>query len=169
MPHLSEISEYKQNLLTLFLRDPRIVSILKNEKANADDIPAFDLRYKQVFPWKHVVDTSEEARTFITFNISVPNCPTLAVADFTLYVWVFTHDSLMPFDKEASERTGVDKRGTRDDVLCQVIAEALNGNTDYGFGKLELKKSDFFDAGKNYAGRYLDFKAQDYNRICKSL
>lgn len=167
MPHLSEVSEYKQNLLTLFMNNPRIVSILKNECA--EKFPATELRYKQIYPWKKAVDTTEEAKTFITFNISVPDCPTIAVADFYLYIWVFTHTSLMPFDKEAAEKTGINKRGTRDDVLCEVIAEALNGNTDYGFGKLSLKKSDFFDAGKDYTGRYLVFHVQDYNRTCKSL
>lgn len=167
MPNLSELSEYKQNLLTLFMTDPRIVSVLKNEKA--EKLPAIDLRYKQIYPWKQVVGTSEEAKTFITFNISVPDCPTIAVADFYLYIWVFSHESLMPFDKQVAEKTGVDMRGTRDDVLCHLITEALNGDTTYGFGKLSLKKSDFFDAGPGYAGRYLIFHVQDHNRICGGL
>lgn len=167
MPNLSELSEYKQKLLTLFMNDSRIVSVLRDEKA--EFFPAVDLRYKQIYPWKHVVETTEEARTFITFNITVPDCPTIAVTDFNLIIWVFTHDSLMPFDKAAAERSGVDMRGTRDDVLCQLIDEALNGRTDYGFGKLSLKKSDFFDAGKNYAGRYMIYHVKDYNRICGRL
>lgn len=167
MPQLTELSEYKQKLLTLFLNDPQIVAVLRDKSEGS--IPAMDLRYKQVFPWKHVVDTSENARSFITFNITVPDCPTIAVTDFNLIIWVFTHESLMPFDKEAATRTGVDARGTRDDILCQLITDALNGRTDYGFGKVSLKKSDFFDAGKDYVGRYLVFHIQDYNRICGKL
>lgn len=167
MPHLSELSDYKQKLLSTFMNDQKIVSVLKDETTTV--LPAIDLRYEQICPWKKIVETSEEARTFLTFNISVPDCPTAAVADFYLYIWVITHESLMPFDKQAAERTGVDKRGTRDDVLCQLVAEKLSGDTTYGFGKLSLKKTDFFDAGKGYVGRYLLFHVKDYNRICGSL
>mgnify|MGYP003289874024 CR=1 FL=1 len=68
--NLGVMSDIKQCLLEDILTDEKTVKLLTDSKDVV--LPALDLRYSQVVPWKKVPDTIEEQRTFISFDIRIP-------------------------------------------------------------------------------------------------
>ena len=63
MQNLNRIGAMKEKVLENILATQDIVRLIENKKDVL--LPAFEIRYKQVFPWKKILGTQEEAKTFI--------------------------------------------------------------------------------------------------------
>lgn len=137
------ISEVKEQLLKDILQDEVIVKLL----ANKTDVtlPAKALRYKQVFPWMKVPKVAEEARTFITFDVTRLPPITGATRLYQLDIWVLVHDSMMVVDKQAADSLGLeDLRGVRTDLLENCIDATPTHEIQYRVaGYQEVRKAPF--------------------------
>ena len=112
-PFLNDLTTKKELLLKTFLNDERFVQLITNSEQVT--LPAKDLRYKQVFPYGWIGDTVAIAKTFVCFDVDVPQIKTIAVKDCYLYIWVFSHKDLMPT-----------RDGVRVDLLASRIDWLLN-------------------------------------------
>lgn len=165
--NLNVISDMKQTILKALLSDESIVKLIRN--TSTVTLPDMPLRYTQVVPWKAVPDTQGEAKTFVTFEVDVIGVTNCAVKDFSLNIYVITHESLMKFDNAVGTALDLPDRGVRTDILADKIDYLLNGSTDFGFGKLELKRSPTFDPIDGYHGRKLEYYVQGWNRYGEKL
>lgn len=155
-PFLNDLTTKKEFLLKTFLSDERFVQLVTNQQDV--QLPALDLRYKQVFPYGWIGDTVSIAKTFVCFDVDVPQIKTIAVKDCYLYIWVFAHKSLMPT-----------KEGVRVDLLSSRIDWLLNGSTELGFGRLRLESCLRINPNEDYYGRVLKYYVQDWNRFGEKL
>lgn len=149
---LQEFFDYKNQLMGDLLTNQEIVKLI-NEEVPFDE--AETLAYKQVFPCEYVPDTVEHGQTFICFDVDIQQSVNKTFLLPTLYVWVFTHRSLLRLP---------DGGGVRTDKLCSEICNAINGSKMYGLGELNLYSVKRFAPMTDYNGKCLTFHAVDFNK-----
>lgn len=158
MPNLSNLTEYKNRFMEFLINNKQICSLLTD--TDGESIPYDNLKYTQIFPYDFIPDTIDEQKTFICFDVDIPRVKTLAVTDVYLYVYVFTHKDLMR----------IPQKGIRPDLICHVIDTAINGDTTWGFEKLELEScTRMSPPGHDMRGRVLRYRVEDWNRFGDKL
>ena len=148
--YLDEFFDYKNQLMEDMLTNQRIVSLLREDMSVED---ARDLMYTQVFPYEYVPETIEHGVTYVCADVDIQRVQNKTYLSPTLYVWVFTHKSLLRLPEG----------GVRTDKLAHEIVKAINGSHMYGLGELELYSVKRFSPLTDYQGKVLVFHATDFN------
>lgn len=154
---LDEFFHYKNQLMNDLLTNEQIVWLLSGDGKGIAD--PNELMYSQVFPYEYVPETIEEAKTYICSDVDIQRAPTKTFLSPIMYIWVFTHKSLMRLPEGG---------GLRVDRLCSEIAKTINGSRYYGLGELDLDSTRRFAPISDYQGKVLTFKATDFNRLSPS-
>lgn len=153
--NLEEFYDYKNQLVGDIVTSPEIVSLL-NDSIDPNDIEAAkSLIYTQVFPHEYVPETVVEAATFVCCDVDIRKATVKPYLEATLYVWVFTHKSLLRLPEG----------GVRTDKLAAKIAEKINGSMYYGLGELDLYSAKRFAPMTDYNGKVLAFYTTDISRL----
>lgn len=148
---LQEFFDYKNQLMKDLLTNLEIVTLVNSD---IDFENAETLAYTQVFPCEYVPETVEHGNTFICFDVDIQKSMNKTFLLPTLYVWVFTHRSLLRLPEG----------GVRTDKLCSEICNAINGSKMYGLGELNLYSVKRFAPMTDYQGKCLTFHAVDFNK-----
>lgn len=162
MSNLNEISKMKLRIMNLLMMDADVMKIVENQAEVA--LPNVHMRYTQIVPWKKKMDTQIDAQSIIAFEVAPGESVNAAVRDYTLYVWVMVHDSLMKFDDEVGASLKLPDRGTRLDVLADKVDYLLNGDEKLGFGELVFHGAPLVDVSDYYHGRMLTYTIKGWNR-----
>lgn len=160
--NLGVISDIKQCLLEDILTDEKAVKLITNQAETT--LPAMGLRYKQVVPWQKAIGIVEEAKTFVTFEVSIPTFVTDATKLFRLSVHVITHEDLMKVDNAVGKQLEIDDRGDRIDILADRIDYLINGASNYTFDRLKFVSSNVFLVGQSFHGRTMVYEMRGWNR-----
>lgn len=148
---LQEFFDYKNQLMEDLLTNSEIVRLV-NDTVTLENAEA--LAYTQVFPCEYVPDTVEHGTTYICFDVDILESVNKTYLLPTLYVWVFTHKSLLRLPEG----------GVRTDKLCSEICNAINGSRMYGLGELNLYSVKRFAPMTDYQGKCMAFRAVDFNK-----
>ena len=148
---LQEFFDYKNQLMEDLLTNSEIVRLV-NDTVTLENAEA--LAYTQVFPCEYVPDTVEHGTTYICFDVDILEAVNKTYLLPTLYVWVFTHRSLLRLPEG----------GVRTDKLCSEICNAINGSRMYGLGELNLYSVKRFAPMTDYQGKCMAFRAVDFNK-----
>lgn len=148
---LQEFFDYKNQLMEDLLTNSEIVRLV-NDTVTLEN--AEELAYTQVFPCEYVPDTVEHGTTYICFDVDILESVNKTYLLPTLYVWVFTHRSLLRLPEG----------GVRTDKLCSEICNAINGSRMYGLGELNLYSVKRFAPMTDYQGKCMAFRAVDFNK-----
>ena len=148
---LQEFFDYKNQLMEDLLTNSEIVRLV-NDTVTLENAEA--LAYTQVFPCEYVPDTVEQGTTYICFDVDILESVNKTYLLPTLYVWVFTHKSLLRLPEG----------GVRTDKLCSEICNAINGSRMYGLGELNLYSVKRFAPMTDYQGKCMAFRAVDFNK-----
>lgn len=148
---LEEFFDYKNQLMKDILTNPQIVKLLSDKGSPID---AAELAYTQVFPYEYIPETVEHGDTFICFDVDIQKTLNKTYLSPTLYVWVFTHKSLLRMSEG----------GVLTDRLCSEICKTINGSREYGLGELNLYSVKRFAPMTGYQGKCMTFQAVDFNR-----
>lgn len=153
---LDEFFEYKNQLVKDLVTDDRVVRLLSDDATPPGDATSFV--YTQIFPFEFIPDTVETGRTYICCDVDVQKVPNSLFLTPSIYVWVFTHKSLLRLPEG----------GVRTDRLCSVISNILNGSRYYGVGELDLSSVRRFAPIQDYQGKVMTFTATEFNRLSPS-
>ena len=148
---LQEFFDYKNQLMEDLLTNSEIVRLV-NDTVTLENAEA--LAYTQVFPCEYVPETVEHGTTYICFDVDILESVNKTYLLPTLYVWVFTHRSLLRLPEG----------GVRTDKLCSEICNAINGSRMYGLGELNLYSVKRFAPMTDYQGKCMAFRAVDFNK-----
>jgi hypothetical protein len=150
--YLDEFYNYKNQLMNDILTNKTIVRLLSDDCKTMEDPKS--LVYTQVFPYEYVPETIAHGRTYICCDVDIQSVESKTYLFPTIYIWVFTHKSLMRLPEG----------GVRVDKLCSEIARKINGSRYYGLGELEFYSSRRFAPVTDYLGKELIFQTTDFNR-----
>lgn len=153
MANLEELTLYKSRLMQSFCSSKELASYLAVE--GEPTLFGKDLSYKRVFPYSHVPQIKDEARSFICFDIEVPMVKNDIIKTIQINVYIISHQNLMRLP---------DGGGMRIDVMASEVDKILNGSSDYGLGTVELISLRSFNPITGYYGRELKYRVLDINR-----
>lgn len=147
-----QIKKYKQQLISLFVNNEKIVKLI-NEK---DISNPEDLIYHNFFNFIRVPETIDEERNYICVKIDVPEVYTssLFFKQIIITIYVVSHQKQMV----------TEFGGARPDLIAEQIEEIL---IDYeGIGKKKLVEISNVekDLGDRHRCRILKFKAEDMSK-----
>ena len=150
---LQDFFDYKNKLMEDILTNDKIVHLI-NDKVSMKD--AYDrLAYKQVFPYEYVPGTVQDGMTFICYDADVQRVQNKTFLIPTLFIWVFTHKSLLRLPEGG---------GVRTDKLCAELSALLNGSREYSLGELNLYSVKRFAPMTDFNGKVLTFTGKEFNR-----
>lgn len=154
---LKDISTCKNNILSSFTDSKDIcdLMLLTSDNDEYDDEDVVNLIYTQIFPYLYVDETQTDVKPYICCEVDVPRIPTGTIKDMKLIVWAYCHKDCMKYSKNGY-------RGTRVDILVDMIERQLRDSNKFGIGKLQLDSVTYFFPSKNYYGRQLVFTIPDF-------
>lgn len=154
MANLREITEYKNLLMEKLCSSKDLCALL----TLSDEQAGQNFAYKRIFPYAYVPNATQIAQSYVCFDIEVPSILNKTIKNVVVYVYVFTEKDLMR----------IKGKGIRVDMMASEVDQLLNGNTEFGFGELELSGCKLFTPIDGYYGRKLIYTVQDFNRnLCK--
>ena len=160
--NLDTLGKYKNTIISEFLNSQSIIDIL---------LPNPDIQYEiddqllgneqlglkgLMFPFEYIPDIIDTKSTFICTEI-IAQIKNTNVCNMTVYVYAFTHKSNMRYKRSGAI-------GTRIDILVSDIDKLLNGNSNFGIGKLNLERVDIYIPEKDFYGRRLMYSVPEFNR-----
>lgn len=148
---LQDFYDYKNKLMEDLLTSESIVKLIDDRKTVED---ARQLAYTQVFPYEYVPKTVQDGLTFICYDVDIQRVQNKTYLYPTLFVWVFTHKSLLRLPNGG---------GVRTDKLCAEICKKINGSRKYGLGELSLYSVKRFAPMTDFQGKVLTFTMKEFN------
>ncbi len=150
---MDEITKHRTTIMQKLLADEELIKAvyypdsdyLDKQKPNAGL-----LVYRNIFPYRYVPTTTEEARTYITMSISYRKSGAyFKVGSITLFV--FCNQSIMPTDYGF----------LRVDHIVSRIDTIMNKSNAFGIGRLELEAVDEMVVEGKMPGMYIRYKTVD--------
>ena len=153
MANLEELTLYKNKLMQSFCTSEKLPTYLAVE--GEPIMYGQDLPYNRVFPYAHVPQVKDEARSFICFELEVPTVKSNVIKTIQINVYVISHQNLMRLP---------DGGGMRIDAMASEVDKILNGSSEFGLGTVELMSLRSFNPITGYYGRELKYRVLDINR-----
>lgn len=155
---LKQLKLYKDEILRLIVNDEQLCRAIYNNSEECLLLPVEspgDLLYTKVFPYKHIVDdTQEEAGTFVTMDMAFSSVGSGYYYDFSIVLFVFTHKSLMRI------KIGTEYQ-LRTDFILSRLETILSKTKNLGMGQLKLETSGSTYYGSNFPCFFVHYSAVD--------
>lgn len=142
-----ELCDYKQKVVSQILETDTIIEAL------ASDVDASELLYHNIFPHGYIPDMVEEAKCYITVEVTMPQVSTVNYffKDVLLIVTVISHTELMKTDYGMP----------RTDYIAVELDKLLNDSEQIGIGKMELVSNTEGMFNEKHCCRVLRFQTQE--------
>lgn len=161
--NLEELGQYKHKLATLLAKDEDIINILLGKVSKNDDTDEMLLGNCEdspghIFEFEYIPEINEKTDSFLCMETVISKAPTDAAYTVYLYVFPYCHKKIMQTYKVPG------LVGTRADILAVYVDRVLNGNRDFGIGRVRLISNDVYKPIANYYGRCIVYEIVDFNR-----
>ncbi len=145
------IIRIKQQLQSLLINNEEIVRLI-NAKEEDIETPD-DLISTHIFNYIRIPESPEEAKTYIAFEIDVPDVYSINYLFKKLVItfYIISAESLMPTNQGA----------TRIDLISAEIDKMLNGYDGIGLQPLELISNTSGGIGVKHRHRIMTFATKD--------
>lgn len=186
MSNLSFIGDYKDKVIKLLINNPDIVELLNpivNPKYSEiiDKIDVLlggewrigdEMHYEKghIFDYNFITDRTDDVKSFIFVEVIVDNVYDAAITNFKLIICPVMHKDLVRLDKTTTPtKAEMQQRGlsgNRLDMLCSLIDDTINGNSEMGIGKVEPCYRDYLQTylpNYRYYGKCIAYTIKNYN------
>lgn len=164
--NLEELGSFKDKAISRLIQDDNIVDVLIGDAAKDPDADIETLLLGEsgsgangcVFKFEYVPDTQENAKTFLCVeDVPIQSASGDTIVGIKLYVFAYCSKSIMQTYRRANAA------GTRIDILMSDIDKILNGNRDFGIGKLIREDGDIYKPEKTYYGRMAVYSVASFS------
>ena len=152
---LKDIDIYKSNIILSFTNSNDICDLMMFGKDSYTDEDVKNLIYTQIYPYLYVDDAQEDVLPYLCIEVDVPRIPTGTIKDMKLIVWAYAHKQCMKYTKKGY-------RGTRVDILADMVERQLRDSDKFGIGKLELQSVTYFFPNNKYYGKQMIYNMPDF-------
>lgn len=159
MSRLSEITTYKNTILTQLIQNDNIVKALGNVSPNFLDLPSItqprDLLFKNIFPYAFIPDSQDIQNSYITAMFKFRNDTRsgnfykLGCVGF----YVFSHQDIIKTDYP----------WLRPDFIVGEIDMLFNESRDLGIGKLQFNRMEDVKLSNVHSGCYIEYSDMSFN------
>lgn len=161
--NLEELGEYKHKVAGLLAQDPNIIEVMLgnvDDDADTDEMLLGDDPNScgHIYEFEYTPEINETQDTYLCMETVVAQSATDATYRIYLYIFPYCHKKIMQtYKKEGMV-------GTRADVLAVYVDRLLNGNRDFGIGRVRLIENNVYKPVNNYYGRSICYEVVDFNR-----
>jgi len=148
---LKDVGIYKESLISNILTDD-VLELLLGSDYTEDKVE--NVVYGQVFPYLYVESIQDKTLSYVCMDVVIEQSSP-KIKNVTLVIWAYCHKDVMQYKKSGY-------RGTRADILADMIDRNIRNLDDFGIGKLDLKKSQYFAPEKLFYGRQLVYTISDF-------
>lgn len=140
----------------------KILRELITNKINAsiEDLEDNDGNYKYMFDYDYVDDSTSEEKLYICLDVLPSDVTNSHITEMSIVINVICHKDYMQLDNKIFK--GI--KGNRRDNVIRYIDTLMNGNNNFGIGKVELMSVSPITVSKRYTGRALVYYVYDFNR-----
>lgn len=153
----SAIIRYKRKLMSSIVNSPELISLIDSSYVDADgDCVNVDdgLVYKQIFPYYYIPETQTETLSYVIFKVNGLGKIDKMYSKAEVYICVISHQKIMRVENG---------KGTRIDMMGEIVEKLFNGRDDFGFGEMELKSDIETNINSTHRCRELRFIIEDFN------
>lgn len=156
----SAIIRYKRKLMSSIVNSPELITLIDPKYVNADgdcvdvDDDEIGLVYKQIFPYYYIPETQTETLSYVIMKVNGLGKVDKMYTKAEVYICVISHQDIMRV------KGG---KGTRIDMMGEVVEKLFNGRDDFGFGEMELKSDVETNINNIHRCRELRFIVEDFN------
>ena len=150
---LKDIGLYKSVIINSLLDNQEIMELMLGKKYTDSDVE--NIVYKQIFPYLYIDETQTETKTYICCEVNIPRIPTATIKDLTITIWAFCHKDIMQYSKKGY-------KGSRTDILSDMIERCLCDSDKFGIGKLHLDSVTHIYPNTKTYGRQMIFTIPDF-------
>lgn len=161
MGKASPITRYKRKLLSSIINSPELITlidekyVIDGECVDVDD----GLVYKQIFPFYYVPEAQDKQLSYIMMKVNGLGIKNKIYSKVEVYICVASHQGIMQV------KNG---KGTRIDLMSEIVEELFNKRDDFGFGEMELVSNYEDSINLTHRCRILKFLVEDFNSdACK--
>ena len=156
MSRLSEISTYKNTILTKLIQSEDIVKAIGNVNPDFLDTPSVtnprELLFKNIYPYLYVPDAQEEQKCYVTMKFKFQRSGNMfKVGKICFYV--FAHQDIMKTEYP----------WIRTDFIINKIDEIFNETRDLGIGELQFGGMDDMKFSGAHSGGYIEYIDLSFN------
>lgn len=148
-------SDWKNKALSMIQDSDEIMSLLEMTEQEADDP-----MYVRLFPYNHIPETIEEAKVYITMQVSIPRIVFNKIwANPRMTIRIFAHQ-----DKMKLSLPGIS--ATRIDYIAELLIKMFQGIKGFGGGTLQLATN--YEDMHNFLFHYreLVFVGEEITKDC---
>ena len=162
MANSSIIGDAKVKIAKYIVQDDAIVKAIDPPETNKGD----NLIGTHVFTYNQNPHTLQDGGTFITITVNIPQMGWHERSASRVFpqivIWIVSHERHMKVDNVPKIKCN------RNDYISQLLDEKLNGNTNFGLGKLDMISNVEGAVQQDYLYRTLTFQGTDINdSFCK--
>ena len=156
----SAIIRYKRKLMSSIVNSPELIMLIDPKHVCADgdcvdvDDDEIGLVYKQIFPYYYIPETQTETLSYVLMKVNGLGKVDKMYTKAEVYICVISHQDIMRV------KGG---KGTRIDMMGEVVEKLFNGRDDFGFGEMELKSDVETNINNMHRCRELRFIIEDFN------
>lgn len=132
-----EIINYKRSILSQIINNENIVKAINAKNSAGESLEPDELLYENVFPFAFIPDVIEEAKSYITIEVSMPSVSTVNYffRDVLVIITVICHQNIMQMkSEEPLGSTGA----TRADFIAVELDKLFHKNVKIG-GQFEME------------------------------
>lgn len=150
---LKDIGVCKSAIINSLLNDNEIIEVMLGKNFTNEQVE--NIVYDQVFPYLYIDETQTETKAYICCEVNIPRIPTNTIKDMTITIWAFCHKDIMKYSKKGY-------RGTRTDILADMIERNLRDSDKFGIGKVHLDSVTCISPNTKLYGRQMIFTIPDF-------
>jgi hypothetical protein len=156
MSRLSEISTYKNTILTKLIENDNIVKAIGNINADFLDTSFTgnprELLFKNIYPFPFVPDTEDEQKCYITMKFKYkPNGNMYKLGKISIYV--FAHQDILKTSYP----------WLRTDFIINEIDKLFNETRELGIGELQFGGMEDMKFSQVHSGICIDYVNLSFN------
>lgn len=156
MSRLSEISTYKNTILTKLIQNDNIVKAVGNVNSDFMDTASIsnprELLFKNIYPFLYVPDAEEEQKCYITMKFKFKRSGSYyKVGNIRFYV--FAHQDILKTDYP----------WLRTDYILNEIETLFNETRELGIGELQFGDMDDMKVSSAHCGSYIEYVNLSFN------
>lgn len=152
---LDELIDYKNKVINLIENSPAVMGLLVGKQdVDLDDKLVIEAYNSQIFDYSFTTETQLEEKSLILVETETKTRRGV-IKDMTIYVQVIVH-------KDHMRLTGFKGvKGNRRDNLSRCITKLLEGNKDFGIGRLQMMQCYPTSVPSPYSSTMIVFEVSD--------
>jgi len=156
MSRFSEISEYKNTILTKLIQNDNIVKAVGNVNSNFLDTASIsnprELLFENIYPFLYVPDTETEQKCYITMKFKFQRDSNVYKLGKVCF-YVFAHQDILKTDYP----------WLRTDYIINQIDDTFNETRDLGIGEVQFGSMEDMKFSNTHSGSYVEYVNLSFN------